>query len=290
MHRRARVAATLAVSGALLVSACARNVARPSAHRYELNGRVVSIDTSSGRATVAHKAIPGYMDAMTMEIQVEPPSAVATLTPGDRIRATLVVDDEHTWIEYIERLEGTDAGFDVDDARDPDIGALVPPFELTDQNGRRFGPERFRGRAVLVSFIYTRCPLPDYCARMTANFDEVARTLESRPLGRQTPWSLLSISIDPEHDSPAVLRDYAAAEAPSSGSFERWTFATGSPDEVRAVARFFGLSYETQSGQIVHSLRTILVGRDGKVAAIFRGNAWTVDDAVAAIASTEEHR
>jgi protein SCO1/2 len=125
---------------------------------------------------------------------------------------------------------------------------------------------------------------------MTANFEEIARTLKSRPPGRRAPWALLSISIDPEHDSPAVLRDYAAMQAPTAGSFERWTFATGTPDEVRAVARFFGLTYETQSGQIVHSLRTVLVGPDGKVAAIFRGNAWTVDDAVTAISSTDEHR
>ena len=207
------------------------------------------------------------MDAMTMEMAVEPPSSVAALTPGDRIRATIVVDEERTWIENVERLEGADAGFDIDDARDPDLGAQVPPFELTDQNGQRFGWERFRGQAVL---------------------DEIARTLESRPSGRRTKWALLSISIDPDHDSPAVLRDYAAVQAPNAGNFDRWTFATGSPDEVRAVARFFGLSYETQSGQIVHSLRTVLIGPDGRVAKLFRGNAWTTDEAIRALESAYE--
>ena len=288
MNRRAFVAATLAVSGALLVFACSNPAPPSSASRHELTGRVVSIDASSGRITVAHKAIPGFMDAMTMEMAVEPPSSVAALTPGDRIRATIVVDEERTWIENVERLEGADAGFDIDDARDPDLGAQVPPFELTDQNGQRFGWERFRGQAVLVSFIYTRCPLPDYCARMTANFDEIARTLESRPSGRRTKWALLSISIDPDHDSPAVLRDYAAVQAPNAGNFDRWTFATGSPDEVRSVARFFGLSYETQSGQIVHSLRTVLVGPDGRVAKLYRGNAWTTDEAIRALESASE--
>lgn len=228
------------------------------------------------------------MDAMTMEMAVEPPSSVAALIPGDRIRATMVVDEERTWIENVVRLEGDDAGFDIDDARDPDIGAQVPPFELTDQNGQRFGWERFRGQTVLVSFIYTRCPLPDYCARMTANFDEIARTLESHRTGRRAPWALLSISIDPDHDTPAVLRDYAAVQAPTAGNFERWTFATGSPDEVRAVARFFGLSYETRSGQIVHSLRTVLVGPDGRVSRLFRGNTWTTDEAIRALESADE--
>lgn len=279
MNRREFVVAIFAVIGTLFVGACSRSDTHAVPKRFELAGRVVSIDAANGRVTVAHRTIPGFMDAMTMELAVEPPAVLATLTPGDRIRATLVVHDERTWIEGIERLEGERAGFDVDDARDPDIGTPVPAFQLTDQSGRRFGWERFRGKVVLVTFIYSRCPLPDYCVRMTANFESVARLLESDQNDRVV---LLCVSIDPEHDTPDVLRAYASEKAPMSGRFDRWMFATGSPDDVRSVARFFGLSYEEQSGQIVHSLRTVVVAPDGRVAAILRGNSWTPEEALAA--------
>ena len=280
------MAASLAVAGALPVLSCTRSGVPGAPRRYELSGRVVSVDTSTGLVTVAHKAIPGFMDAMTMELASRPPSSTATLTPGDRIRATLVVSGGDSWIEGIERLEGADVEFQVDDARDPEIGSEVPAFKLTDQNGTRFGLERFRGRAVFVSFIYTRCPLPDYCARMTANFEALVKATESLTSDPSRACAFLSISIDPEHDTPAVLREYAAAQAPSAGGFERWTFATGTSDEVRGVARSFGLSYETAGGQIVHSLRTVLIAPDGRVAAILRGNTWTQDDAIRALEGT----
>lgn len=291
MNRRAFVAAAIAAAGALSVFGCsAPTTPSHAVERHELTGRVVAVDAPAGRVTLAHKAIPGFMDAMTMELAARPPSTIASLTPGDRIRATLVVDRGGTWLEGVERLSGDGAGFDVDDAKDPEIGAAIPRLELEDQNGRRFDWERFRGRTVLVSFIYTRCPLPDYCARMTSNFESVSSLLDSLPADRRERMALLSVTIDPEFDTPAVLRAYAAQQAPSAGNFERWTFATGSPEEVRAVARFFGLSYERQSGQIIHSLRTVVVGPDLRVAAIFRGNAWTPDEAVRALASADARR
>ncbi len=291
MNRRAFVAASIAATGALSVLGCsAPTTPDPSVERHELTGRVVAVDAPSGRVTLAHKAIPGFMDAMTMELAAEPPSSIASLTPGDRIRATLVVDRGRTWIEGVERLSGDNAGFDVDDANDPEIGTVIPRLELTDQNGKRFDWERFRGRSVLVSFIYTRCPLPDYCARMTSNFESVSSMVDSLPADRRDRMALLSVTIDPEFDTPVILRAYAAQQAPLARNFERWTFATGSPEEVRAVARFFGLSYEKQSGQIIHSLRTVVVGPDNRVAAIFRGNTWTPEEAVQALAFANERQ
>lgn len=287
MDRRAFVVATFAATGALLGSSCASRAVRSDAERHELSGRVVSIDGNSGRVTVAHKVIPGFMDAMTMEFVVEPPSILSTLTPGDRIRATLVVDAERSWLEGIERLEGSSAGFDVDEATDPDIGAPVPAFSLIDQSGRRFGLERLAGRPVLVTFLYTQCPLPDYCARMTSNFEAVARALDAASNDRA---ALVCISIDPEHDTPDVLSAYADQHVTPSAQIDRWTFATGSVEEVRAIAGFFGLSYETQSGQIVHSLRTVVVSPQGKVAAILRGNTWTADEAVAELMKADGAR
>ena len=110
--------------------------------------------------------------------------------------------------------------------------------------------------------------------------------VDTLPAEQREKMALLSITIDPEFDTPAILRAYAAEQAPSAGDFERWTFATGSPEEVRAVARFFGLSYEKQSGQIVHSLRTAIVGPDGTLVKVYRGNEWKVATVVEDLRST----
>lgn len=283
MDKRAFVAAVVAVTGALALGACRSVAPAPTRASHPLTGRVVTVDAASGRLTIAHDAIPGFMDAMTMEFSVEPSGQAAAFAPGDRLRATLVVDGGRTWIESVTRLGDNDAGYTVDDARDPAIGTPVPQVLLTDQDGARFGLDRFRGRVVLLSFLYTRCPLPDYCLRMTGNFEAVSTSLASRDPVLNQRVTLLSVTIDPDHDTPEVLRAYAAAQAPSAGRFERWTFATGTADEIRAIASFSGLSYETRSGQIAHSLRTIVIGADGRVAAIFRGNAWTPDEAIAAL-------
>lgn len=279
MTGRAFFPAILAVAGALHFAACSARVDPASrAERYELTGRVVAIDEASGRVTVAHKAVPGYMDAMTMEFAVEPRSDVSTLAMGDRLRATLVVAGDRSWIENLERLDGEAAGFEVEGGREPEIGAVLPAFELVDSNGHSFGPQRFAGRPTLLTFIYTRCPLPDYCERMTSNFEAVA--LELKAAGDNAP-ALLVISIDPDYDSPEVLREYARKRVSQQSPVDRWTFATGSTESIRDIASFCGLSYETRSGQIVHSLRTIVISPDGRVAAILRGNSWTAEEAVA---------
>ncbi|HLF84385.1 MAG TPA: SCO family protein, partial [Blastocatellia bacterium] len=157
---------------------------------------------------------------------------------------------------------------------EPKPGDEVPDFKLVDQNGKRFGFHQYRGRIVVLTFIYTRCPLPDYCPLMTDNFAEIEKALKSESNSKTT---LLSITVDPEYDTPKVMREYGAAH--SAGSAQ-WDFATGTKDEVKQVAAYFGLQYWPDGDQIVHSLRTAIVGADGKLVKLYRGNEWKPDEIV----------
>jgi len=249
--------------------------ASPSAHRYEIKGKVVSFDRASKKVTIDHQAIAGYMDAMTMPFTLIDEWAFNDLQPGADIQATLVVDTGRTWIENpIIVSPGPGSGKEV--VIEPRPGDDVPDFALTNQDGKRIDLRQYRGRTLLLTFIYTRCPLPDYCPLMSSNFAEINRQFEKNSsLGART--HLLSITVDPAYDRPKVLRSYAAQYVGAS-SFKSWEFATGTAEEVKAVAQFFGLSYWPEKDQIIHSLRTVIVGPDGKVIKVFRGNEWKPAD------------
>ena len=134
---------------------------------------------------------------------------------------------------------------------------------------------QFKGRALLVTFVYTRCPMPDQCPLLSANFAQVNGVLANDPDLRKKAH-LLSVTLDPEYDKPEVLRSYGAAYA--GGKFDDWDFATGDPEEVRRLAEFFGLMYRRENGQLIHSLRTGVVTPDGRLYKIYRGNEWKPDE------------
>ena len=154
---------------------------------------------------------------------------------------------------------------------EPERGDEVPDFSLVNQDGRRINLHQYRGRTLILTFIYTRCPLPDYCPLMTEHFTRISEGLKQDPeLYKQT--HMLSISVDPEYDTPKVMRAYA--ESNGQRSFDHWEFATGLAEEVRRAADYFGLEYYPESDQIIHSLRTALIAPDGKLLKIYRGNEW----------------
>jgi protein SCO1/2 len=157
----------------------------------------------------------------------------------------------------------------------------VPDFTLVNQNGKAIHFQQFRGKPLLLTFIYTRCPFPDYCPRMSNNFGQVMQQLQKDPKVFDQA-QLLSISIDPENDKPAVLRRYGERYVGRvDPKFAHWEFASGSPEQVRKTADFFGLAYNQKDGQIVHALVTVLVGKDGKVAKVYSGNDWKPDQVAA---------
>jgi protein SCO1/2 len=171
---------------------------------------------------------------------------------------------------------------------EPQVGDKVPDFELLNQAGKRIRLAQFAGKPLLLTFIYSRCPLPDYCIRMSNNFGEVAKTLKASDPNLYGRVQMLSVSIDPAYDRPEVLRKYAKTYAGDADpNLEHWTFATGTPEQVRKIADYFGLAYEQQSGQIIHSLRTAVVAPDGKIAFLYKGNDWKSGDVVRDLKSME---
>jgi protein SCO1/2 len=259
----------------ILAAACQKEKPVPQ-QRYEVRGKVVAVDKRGGTVTLAHEAIQGYMGAMTMGFVLKDQWAFDVLKPGQSVRATLVVQGENAWLEGIvvtaeARRESTSLA--PSEASSPPPGAEVPDFQLINQDGKRIHLHQYRGKALLLTFIYTRCPLPDYCPLMSKNFAKIEDIItHNHALSAST--HLLSISIDPEYDKPAVLHSYGLEYAGKSSPFEHWEFASGTPEQTRKVAEFFGMSYWKEGGQIMHALMTTLIGPDGKVRKLYPGNQW----------------
>jgi len=283
-HVRAGLIAVLI----LFTLSCSKKAAEK---RYELQGDVVAVDSAARQITVAHHDIPGLMSGMTMPFLVSPKDqwVFRSISPGDQIHATLVLgkDAELEDINFTKQSAGTSAGtttFHV-----PDTGEQVPDFAFVNQNGKRIHLDQFRGKPLLLTFIYTRCPLPDFCLLMSNNFSEIMKQLHQQP-NAFAKTQLLSISIDPKHDLPPVLRDYGKRYVGDiDPSFQHWQFATGTPEQIQKAAEFFGLAYNENSGQIVHSLSTALIGADGKVVKLYLGNDWKPVDVAADYAAAMHH-
>ena len=248
--------------------------------RYELKGKVVAVDKDKSQVTISHDAVQGYMPAMTMPFSVSE-ADLQILAPEDQVVATLVVDGSKTRLEelIISRQSGNPSAMPaVVVAKE---GDEVPNFTLRNQDDREIRIHNYRGKALLLTFIYTRCPVPDYCTLMSNNFAQV-----DRDLGQDAEFyantHLLSISIEPEYDTPKVLRSYGAAHTGryDKETFAHWEFAGGTKDQVKDIAGYFGLTYYPEKDQIIHSLRTVIIGPDGKVAKIYGGNDWKPEEIV----------
>ncbi|HZG53929.1 MAG TPA: SCO family protein [Pyrinomonadaceae bacterium] len=269
----------LSAAACAFLCGCARQPDESRAQRYELKGTVVSSNKAQQQVVIQHEEVPGFMEAMTMPFTLREEAAYDVMRPGDRIQATLVVDNERTRLENPIITQAIPAAAatptPADGPTEPEIGALAPDASLVNQDGKKITLQQYRGRALVLTFIYTRCPLPDYCTLMSNNFAELNRELHGSPELRDRAH-LLSITLDPAYDTPQVLRSYGAAHTENyqSEKFEGWEFATGQPGEIERVAHFFGLSYRREGEQINHSLRTAIIAPDGKLYKLYRGNEW----------------
>jgi protein SCO1/2 len=269
----------------LIVTACNSKPKPPEAssgaQRYEVKGKVVSADRAKQKVKIDHEEIKGYMGAMAMEFTLLDDWVYSELVPGALIQATLVVDQGRSWLEnpIVTRVADPNlVGQSEDSGVEPSAGAATPDFTLVNQDGRKINFKQYRGKALVLTFIYTRCPLPDYCPLMTQNFTAINRDLQKDPALRDKTH-LLSISVDPAYDKPNVLREYGARYLGSDkDGFKRWEFASGSAQQVKDVAQFFGLNYWPDKDQIIHGLRTAIVSPDGKFFKVYRGNEWKPED------------
>ena len=257
--------------------------------RYDLRGTVVSVDKLQKRAKIDHEDIPGFMEKMTMEFPVHEDWVWEDLVPGVQIRAELVVDSsakDPYWLEKISIVANSAPNQPPVDEKQPEqIGKTVPDLSLTNQDGKKFTFKDYRGKALAVTFIYRECPLPEFCIKMSKQFSEMANQLASDSAAKDK-IRLLSISFDPERDTPEKLKQYGLGYLGKDAKDDLtvWNLAVGTDKEVRAVADFFGLKYETDAAdktQINHSLVTAVIAPDGKVTRIFTGGRWTPDDVLA---------
>jgi protein SCO1/2 len=271
-----------------LVFASCKSVSTESnssdAKRYPFKGKVVSVDKAKKTATIDHDEIPGFMSGMTMAFPIHEDWVWDELTPGSEIQAELVVDNKAKdpyWLEKVGIVSAPNPNLPTP-TPDNRIGKEIPDFTLTNQDGKRISAKDFRGKAWALTFIYARCPLPDYCIRMSTHFSDLANQLK-QDTDLKDKIRLLSISFDPDNDTPAKLKQYGAGylgnQNPSD--FSIWQLAVGSDAEVKPLANFFGLDYRTDENNkavINHNLRTAVVSPDGKVTKIFNGNEWTTGE------------
>ena len=275
------------------LAGCRRSTERLPADTatFALKGTVLAVDAASNEVTLQHDAVPGFMEAMTMPYKLQDAQIAHELHRGDVIRARLLVDKtgdgdyRNARIDQIAVLAEARPNFKPQTAYHvPTAGDAVPDFQFVNQDGRPIHLRQFQGKALLITFIYTRCPLGDFCPKMSRNFATIQSALSADParLGRT---QMLSISFDPEFDTPAVLRAYGETYT-GKGGFAHWQFATPSKDALPAVERFFNVGVTGGSdASLTHSLSTVLVGPDGKVAAWYPGSEWNPQEVVAKMKS-----
>jgi protein SCO1 len=262
-------------------------VACSSAKHYEMKGQVLAVNRDKVEILVKHEDIPGLMPAMTMPYKVESVGMLDNLGPGDLITTDLAVDNGAGVITKITKT-GTAkvetpapspvaSGFEL-----IKVGADVPNQAFIDQDGNERHLNDIRnGRALALTFMYTKCPMPTYCPMMDRQFAAIQKAIQAKP-GLGDNVHLLSVSFDPNNDTPPVLKKHAKALGADP---KLWTFVTGSRDDIDKFAMTFGVTLirgeSSDPNEIGHTLRTAVIGRDGKLVKAYTGNEWSASDIVA---------
>jgi protein SCO1 len=267
------------VVGVLLVlGGCAP---RLEGRRHELTGQVLAVSPERQEIVIRHQAIPGFMPAMTMPFAVKDKGLLEGRVPGDLVRATLVVTDTNAWLERLTRT-GFAALASPAPVAEPGAlrtGDLVPDVALVDQDGKARHFAEWRGHAVALTFIFTRCPLPDFCPTLDKSFARLQEQVKAdKALAANV--RLLTVSFDPEHDTAAVLLKHAARLGADP---EMWAYVTGKVAAVDAFGRHFGLSVERKGRDdgLTHNLRTAVVDPAGRLVRVWRGSDWAPEEMVA---------
>jgi protein SCO1/2 len=277
---------------AVLAAGCSRP-APSTTRQFPLTGEIVAVRTDRTEVTVRHDEVKGFMPAMTMAFAIKEPALVAGLQPGDLIAATLVLTDEDSYLTAIRKTGTVPPGAHSAPLPEPPPGLrdgeAVPDIMLTFDDGTTAPLTAQRGTLVLLTFIYTRCPLPDYCPRMDRYFTAIQAAVAADPrLKGQV--RLLSISFDPEFDTPARLAAHARARGADPAV---WRYATAPRAAVDAFGARFGLTVTREGADgsnITHNLRTALVGRDGTLVKTYNGNEWQPPEVVRDLASLAARR
>lgn len=263
----------------------------PFLQAFVASGIVREVKPAEKTVVIQHEEIPGYMAAMTMPFAVKNPQELDGLHPGDKVSFRMIVTANDGWLEQITVTEpakssAPDANMPptnspvriVRDVEPLNIGDTLPAYTFTNELEQAVNLAEFRGQALAITFIFTRCPFPTFCPQMTRNFAEAQdklRSLTEAP----TNWHLFSISFDPEHDTPTTLKAYAELYQADPA---RWNFLTGPLIDITAITEQFGVQFwrANPSEPINHNLRTVVVDALGRVQKILPDNNWTSDELV----------
>ena len=267
----------------MTAASCSAPPPPATVREFPLTGEVLAIKPDKSEVRVKHDEVKGFMDAMTMWFNIREPRLLDGIAPGDLISATLVLTAEDSYLTGIRKTgvgrPGRASSAPAEPVEILPVGAAVPDITFTDETGQARPLSSYRGSYTLLTFIYTRCPLPDYCPRMNVHFAAVQRSLKAEPLLSRNV-RLLSVSFDPQFDTPARL----AAKAREMGADPAlWHFVTAPRAQIDDFGGKLGLSVLREGADgsdITHNLRTALLDRDGRLARTYNGKEWVPEDVI----------
>src|SRR5262245_53596866 len=274
---------------AIALLACGRSTSSDEGtDHYDTRGIVRGFSPDRSTIEIQHENIPGFMPSMTMPFVARDPKQIADLKTGDAISFRMTVTQKDFWIQNVKKIRREEV--DVAEPKETSAvstdrgarlkeGDAMPAFSLTNQNGEQISLDAFRGQPFVLTFVFTRCPVPNFCPRMSNNFEELQTAIKAGS-GTLARSRLLSVTLDPDFDTPKILSDYAAFH---HSDLKIWSFATGDKKEIDSLTHAFSVYRQTEGGTISHGLATALVNRDGKVERIWRGNTWTPAEITEAI-------
>lgn len=274
-----RVLRAFVCSCAAVAAACAQPAPK---NVYTLEGQVLSIDPAHKTLNIKHGDIKGLMPAMTMPYSVRDEKLLAAVAPGDLIKATLVVESNDAYLSTLSKTGSAPLDKPPAEAPTPSAssgfellkeGDAVPNAPFVDQDGKKRMFASFTGEPVVMTFIYTRCPLPTFCPLMDRNFTKIQGPLKTDPALAKV--HLVTVSFDPATDTPPVLKKHANE---LNADLHRWTFLTGDRDEIDRFASRFGVAVSralNDPRDITHNLRTVIINSDGRLVKTYTGNDWT---------------
>lgn len=271
---------SLILSG-VVFTGCSKKESEPpptSPTVHAMRGIVREIRPSEDTVVIEHEDVPGFMPAMTMPFNIQDAAEFGKIHPGSAIAFELVTTADDSWIRGIRGIPADSLHLPVPKPTlDSQVstrvreGDTMPDFQLLDQQGREIHKAGFAGKNLLLTFIFTRCRVPDFCPRMSENFSQLEKLISADP-ALNADTRLLSISFDPDFDTPSVLAEYATAYGAADSGI--WSFATGKAAETEALTKAFAVHTGQTGGTIEHGLCTAWIGPDGIVREIWRGNFW----------------
>ena len=282
------------VFGAVLISCGSRSNERT----YAVQGQVIAVTPDRREATVKHGEIKGLMPGMMMPYKIKEKAELDAIKPGDLIDATLVIVENDAYLTNVKRVG--EAPLEKPPTEDVAVavassgfellkpGDVVPDSRFVDQDGKKRTFRAFRGSTVVITFIYTKCPIPTFCPLMDRHFVTLQEHLQDDPALKHV--HLVTVSFDPLTDTPPVLKQHARE---LKADLTRWTFLTGDRDDIDQFAARFGLSVSrspTDARDITHNLRTAIVSPEGKLVKVYTGNEWTPDEILADLKPTANAR